>query len=305
MGRGNSLADCAIILYAIRSYSACTFNLVHPPPSRKVGIVGITGAVGEEILGVLKARGFPVDSIHAFASERSAGKIIDTGSYGNVVVEAFSLEAARKMDVVFLAVDGAFAKEWAEKLCADGGPFVIDNSSQFRYDPKVPLVIPEINAGAIKSSRLIANPNCTTAVCLMALYPLFKVPGNRQVFANPLGPLCSLTLVAYPLPRVQAFGLKRMIMSTYQAASGAGAPGMNEVKDGVKAFAAGQEDLTGTNKVFAHPLPFNLIPHIDVFQENGYTKVGSAINGSKPVFSCSIGLLLRFYGTIRYYTRRR
>lgn len=180
-------------------------------------------------------------SIHAFASERSAGKTIAT-QFGDVVVEAFSLEQSRKMDVVFLAVDGAFAKEWAEKITADGGPYVIDNSSMFRYDPRIPLVIPEINGHLIKKSRLIANPNCTTAIALMALFPLFK-----------------------------AYGLKRVIVSTYQAASGAGAPGMNELKAGIQAYAAGQE-LEGTNKVFAHPLPFNLIPHIDVFLENGYTK---------------------------------
>lgn len=205
----------------------------------KVGIVGATGAVGEEILGVLKKRGFPVDSVHAFASERSAGKTIST-EFGDVVVEAFSLEAARDMDVVFLAVDGAFAAEWAEKITADDGPYVIDNSSQFRYDPNVPLVIPEINGHLCSTSKLIANPNCTTAIALMALYPIFK-----------------------------KYGLKRMIMSTYQAASGAGAPGMNELKAGVEAYAKGEEVK---NDVFAYPLPFNLIPHIDVFQENGYTK---------------------------------
>lgn len=95
--------------------------------------MGVTGAVGEEILGVLKKRAFPVKSIHAFASERSAGKKISTGAFGDIVVEAFTLEAARQMDVVFLAVDGAFSKEWAEKIVASGGPYVIDNSSQFRY----------------------------------------------------------------------------------------------------------------------------------------------------------------------------
>eukprot|EP00614_Pseudopedinella_elastica_P005953 CAMPEP_0172596240 /NCGR_PEP_ID=MMETSP1068-20121228/16007_1 /TAXON_ID=35684 /ORGANISM="Pseudopedinella elastica, Strain CCMP716" /LENGTH=400 /DNA_ID=CAMNT_0013395185 /DNA_START=56 /DNA_END=1258 /DNA_ORIENTATION=- len=210
--------------------------------SFKVGVVGATGAVGEEIMGVLKKRGFPVSELHAFASERSAGKTLST-PFGDVESELFSLEAVRAMDVVFLAVDGDFAGEWAEKI-ADGedGPYVIDNSSFFRYNPKYPLVIPEINGHLVKKSKLIANPNCTTAVGLMALYPLFK-----------------------------KFGLKKMIMSTYQAASGAGAPGMNELKDGVAAYAAGK-DLTGTNKVFAYPLPFNLIPQIDKFQENGYTK---------------------------------
>merc|ERR1712216_353035 len=123
---------------------------------------------------------------------------------------------------------------------ADDGPYVIDNSSKFRYDPNIPLVIPEINGKLAKGSKLLANPNCTTAIALIALYPLFK-----------------------------KFGLKKMIMSTYQAASGAGAPGMNELKDGVAAYAKEEEV---ENKVFAHPLPFNVIPHIDVFQDNMYTK---------------------------------
>lgn len=205
----------------------------------KVGIVGATGAVGEEILGVLKNRNFPASSVVAFASERSAGKVIDT-AMGKLEVQKFTLEAARECDVVFLAVDGEFAGKWAEKLAADGGPFVIDNSSKFRYDSRVPLVIPEINPETIKKNRLIANPNCTTAIALMALWPLFK-----------------------------KFGIKRCIMSTYQAASGAGAPGMNELKDGVAAFSKGEKVK---NDVFVHPLPFNVIPHIDKFLDNGYTK---------------------------------
>lgn len=219
----------------------------------KVGIVGATGAVGEEIIGCLEKRGFPVASLHAFASAKSAGKTITAGTFGSVTVEEFSVDAARQMDVVFLAVDGAFAKEFAEAIAADNGPFVIDNSSEFRRNPKYPLIIPEINGHLAKTSRLIANPNCTTAIALMALYPLYK-----------------------------KYGLKRVIMSTYQASSGAGAPGMNELKEGVKTYAGAKPDggmqggypevLKGTNTVFAHPLPFNVIPHIDVFQDNGFTK---------------------------------
>jgi aspartate-semialdehyde dehydrogenase len=208
----------------------------------KVGVVGVTGAVGAEILGVLNKRGFPVSSLHAFASAKSAGKVVPAEGFGDIVVEEFTLEAARGMDVVFLAVDGDFAAAWAEKITADDGPWVIDNSSQFRYTDGVPLVVPEINGEECKKNKLIANPNCTTAIALMAIFPLFK-----------------------------EFGLKRMIMSTYQAASGAGAPGMNELEEGVKSYVAGS-DLAGTNSVFAHPLPFNVIPHIDKFQENQYTK---------------------------------
>jgi len=122
---------------------------------------------------------------------------------------------------------------------------VIDNSSAFRYEPDVCLCVPEINAEAARSSKrkVIANPNCTTAIGLMALYPLHK-----------------------------KYGLKKVIMSTYQAASGAGAEGMAELFNGVKEVVNGPEGTVAKNQIFAHPLPFNLIPHIDVFQENLYTK---------------------------------
>merc|ERR1719247_458317 len=200
----------------------------------KIGVVGVTGAVGEEIIDVLGNRGFPVAELKLFASARSAGKPMAT-PYGEKMIEEFSLEAARECDVVFLAVSGDFALEWAPKITADDGPLVIDNSSAFRYDDDVPLVVPEINAEAAKKSKskLIANPNCTTAIALMALAPLHE-----------------------------QFGIKRCIMSTYQAASGAGQPGMEELKDGCSAIATGG---TAKNEVFAHPLPFNVIPHIDKF----------------------------------------
>jgi len=114
--------------------------------------------------------------------------------------------------------------------------------SAFRYDKDIPLVIPEINGECTKTSKLIANPNCTTAIALMALWPLHKL-----------------------------FKLKSVLMSTYQAASGAGQPGMDELKEGTRAVLSGERDVA-ENKIFAHPLPFNVIPHIDKFQENGYTK---------------------------------
>merc|ERR1711871_712998 len=156
--------------------------------------------------------------------------------------EEFTLEAARECDVVFLAVSGDFALEWVPKITENDGPLVIDNSSAYRYDDEVPLVVPEINAEAARKSkkRLVANPNCTTAIALMALAPLHE-----------------------------EFGIKRCIMSTYQAASGAGAPGMNELEEGTKAMVTGGEaDVS----VFAHRLPFNVIPHIDKFLDDKYTK---------------------------------
>uniref|UniRef100_A0A7S0L8G2 aspartate-semialdehyde dehydrogenase n=1 Tax=Coccolithus braarudii TaxID=221442 RepID=A0A7S0L8G2_9EUKA len=206
-----------------------------------VGVVGVTGAVGKEIIEVLGERGVPMSEIRLFASKRSAGKTMST-TLGDKTIEEFTLEEARKCDVVFLAVSGDFAEEWAEKLSAEGGPLVIDNSSAFRYDPRVALVVPEINAEAARRSkmRLIANPNCTTAIALMSLAPLHKL-----------------------------FTIKKCIMSTYQAASGAGAPGMDELQEGVRAMSAGEKV---ENEVFAHPLPFNVIPHIDKFLDDKYTK---------------------------------
>lgn len=205
----------------------------------KVGVIGATGAVGAAMIQVLHDRKFPVGELHLFASERSAGKTLVT-PYGGKTVELFSVEAAREMDFVFLAVSGDFAKEFAPQISAEGGAIVIDNSSAFRYDDAIPLVVPEINPEAIGNSRLIANPNCTTAILAVALYPLYK-----------------------------KFGLKRVIVSTYQATSGAGAEGMEELKTETAHYLAGEKV---SNKIFAHPIPFNLIPQIDKFQENGYTK---------------------------------
>lgn len=207
--------------------------------SQKIGIVGATGAVGAEMIQVLKDRDFPIDELHLFASERSAGKKLET-PFGEIEVELFSVEAAKKMDFVFMAVSGGFSKEFAPQIATDDGAIVIDNSSAFRYDDNIPLVIPEINPDDVKKGKLIANPNCTTAILAVALYPLYK-----------------------------EFGIKRVIVSTYQATSGAGAEGMAELESESKNYLAGKEVK---NEFFAHPIPFNLIPHIDEFQENGFTR---------------------------------
>uniref|UniRef100_K3WTV9 aspartate-semialdehyde dehydrogenase n=1 Tax=Globisporangium ultimum (strain ATCC 200006 / CBS 805.95 / DAOM BR144) TaxID=431595 RepID=K3WTV9_GLOUD len=218
------------------------------PNGKTVGICGATGAVGIEIISVLAERKFPVQKLVLFASSRSAGKIVPT-PFGDVKIDLFSVEKAAKLDYVFLAVSGDFSLQFAKELAAvPNGPVVIDNSSAFRRDPEIPLVIPEINGSVLLSkegedkfvSKLIANPNCTTAIAVMALWPLH----------------CE-------------FQIKKLIVSTYQAASGAGAEGMEELREGAHEFLAGK---TAVNKVFAHPLPFNLIPHIDKFQDNGYTK---------------------------------
>lgn len=211
--------------------------------SYSVAVVGATGAVGKEIISCLNKSSLNVSKLRVFGSERSAGSKKDAGKFGEVEVELFDVEKARECDVVFLAVSGDFAKEHAKAISeGEGGSVVIDNSSAFRYDKDIPLVVPEINGECTKDSKLIANPNCTTAIGLMALWPLHKL-----------------------------FKLKSVIMSTYQAASGAGQPGMDELQEGTRAVLAGERDVA-ENKIFAHPLPFNVIPHIDKFQENGYTK---------------------------------
>lgn len=208
-----------------------------------VGIVGATGAVGKEIVGCLNKSDLAVSKLRVFGSKRSAGTTKELGKFGSVEVELFDEAKARECDVIFLAVSGDFALEHAKNISeGEDGAVVIDNSSAFRYDEDVPLCVPEINADAIQSSKLIANPNCTTAIGLMALFPLHKL-----------------------------FKLKKVIMSTYQAASGAGQEGMDELQAGTKQVLSGERDVA-ENKVFAHPLPFNVIPHIDKFMENGYTK---------------------------------
>mmetsp|Transcript_20680 Transcript_20680/g.30776 ORF Transcript_20680/g.30776 Transcript_20680/m.30776 type:complete len:393 (-) Transcript_20680:141-1319(-) len=211
-----------------------------------VGIVGATGAVGKEIIGCLEKRDFgqQTSKLRIFGSQRSAGKNIATDRFGDIEVELFDVAAARECDVIFLAVSGDFAKEHAAAISeGDDGAVVIDNSSAFRYVDGIPLVVPEINGDiCVKGTKLIANPNCTTAIGLMALWPLH-----------------------------QLFGLKRVIMSTYQAASGAGQEGMDELATETLAVLNKERDVAD-NKIFAHPLPFNVIPHIDAFQENEYTK---------------------------------
>jgi aspartate-semialdehyde dehydrogenase len=213
-------------------------NASNPAP-KKVAIVGATGAVGREMIDVLHRRNFPVGELRLLASGRSAGKVVET-PYGAITLQEYSLDLVKDCDVVLLAVSGDFAKAHAPAIAA-AGPLVIDNSSAFRYDPEIPLIVPEINAHAFQGGgRLIANPNCTTAIAVVALGPLHK-----------------------------AFGLKRVIVSTYQATSGAGAEGMAELEEQTRNVLAGQP---AQNSVFRHPIPFNLIPQIDAFQENGYTK---------------------------------
>jgi aspartate-semialdehyde dehydrogenase len=204
----------------------------------RVAVIGATGAVGAEMIKVLHDRTFPLTDLRLFASERSAGRTLET-PFGALPLEAFAVDAVAGMDIALLAVSGAFAQEVAPKLAA-AGVTVIDNSSAFRYDPAIPLIVPEINGDLAERGGIIANPNCTTAILVMALAPIAR-----------------------------AFGLERVIVSTYQAASGAGAEGMTELETGTRAYLAGH---AVPNKVFRYPLAFNLIPQIDSFEANGYSR---------------------------------
>lgn len=204
----------------------------------RIGVFGATGAVGREMTRVIFERKLPFSSLRLFASERSVGKKIET-PIGQITVENANTADYSAIDIAFYAIGGGWPAENAPKA-TDAGCHVIDNSSTFRYDDKVPLVIPEINPQAIGKSRLIANPNCTTAIAAIPLWVIYK-----------------------------NFGIKKIIISTYQATSGAGAEGMDELINETKNYLEGKE---AGHKVFQYPIPFNLIPHIDKFQDNAYTK---------------------------------
>jgi aspartate-semialdehyde dehydrogenase len=227
--------------------------LLHPPSSgKKVGVVGVTGAVGKEMLRVLQQRKWKLDTnssggggeIRTFASERSANTVVDVDGI-QYKVEAFSIDRCKDLDVIFLAVSGEFSLEYSRVL-AKLGPLVIDNSSALRYDDDIVLVVPEVNGERdlpqlLPGARIVANPNCTTAIAVMALAPLHE-----------------------------RFHIKRLIVSTYQAASGAGVQGMEELDLQMKQYARGEE--IQKPKTFPQQLALNLFPHIDKFMENGYTK---------------------------------
>lgn len=207
--------------------------------SYRVGIVGATGAVGQELIDLLHKREFPLQELVLLASARSAGKTITYGDKTWTVIEA-TPEAFKGLDYVIFSAGGSTSKA----LCAEAvkaGAVAIDNSSVFRMDETVPLVVPEINGHELdRHNGIIANPNCSTAIALMALHPLHK-----------------------------AFGLKRYFASTYQAVSGAGAAAMAELESQLHAWAQGQPMKIES---FPHQIAFNVIPQVDVFLEDGYTK---------------------------------
>ena len=207
--------------------------------SQHVAIAGATGAVGTEFLKLLEARNFPMKSLRLLASSRSAGsKLKFRGE--NLEVEELTPKSFKGIDIAFFSAGGSRSKEFAPHA-VDSGAVVIDNSSAFRMDEKVPLVVPEINPKqAFEHQGLIANPNCSTIQMVVALNPIHR-----------------------------AANIKRVVVSTYQAVSGAGASAMEELKQQLRAWA---NDEPMKQEVFPTQIAFNLFPHIDVFQDNGYTK---------------------------------
>jgi len=206
-----------------------------------VAVVGATGAVGETLLSILAERGLPLGKVHALASARSAG---NTVAFGNreLVVEDLAEFDFSQVDIGLFSPGASVSKEYAPKAAA-AGCVVIDNTSQFRYDPEIPLVVPEVNPEAVagyKKHGIIANPNCSTIQMLVALKPLHD-----------------------------AVGVERVNVATYQAVSGTG-------KDAIEELAHQTANLLNGRpvecKVYPKQIAFNVLPHIDVFQDNGYTK---------------------------------
>jgi aspartate-semialdehyde dehydrogenase len=206
-----------------------------------VAVAGATGAVGEVMLQVLEERKFPVRRIKLLASERSVGKALKFNGE-EITVEELATGSFQGVDIALFSAGASRSKAFAPAAWKSGA-VVVDNSSAFRMEPDIPLVVPEINSHAIAqytNRGIIANPNCTTIVTLMALAPLHR-------FSR----------------------IKRVVASSYQAVSGAGAKALEELKLQVRAWAA---DKPLPVEAFPYQIAFNVLPHIDAFQENGYTK---------------------------------
>jgi aspartate semialdehyde dehydrogenase (EC 1.2.1.11) len=207
--------------------------------SYNVAILGATGAVGQTMIKVLEERNFPVNEIKFLASERSAGKEVEY--YGmKYKVEAVCEEAFENVDIALFSAGSERSKKWAP-IAVSKGAVVIDNSSAFRMDPDVPLVVPEVNPEDVKWHKgIIANPNCSTIQMVVALYPIHKVKK-----------------------------IKRIIVATYQAVSGAGATAIEDLELETKAVMEGKYFYP---RALPHHIAFNVIPRIDNFEPNGYTK---------------------------------
>jgi aspartate-semialdehyde dehydrogenase len=206
----------------------------------KIAVVGATGNVGREMLSILAERAFPADEVVALASRRSQGSEV---SYGDKTLKTKTLDTYdfSDVDLCLMSAGGEVSKEWSPKIAAQGA-VVIDNSSAWRYDADVPLVVPEVNAEALRDIKkgIVANPNCSTAQLVVALKPLHDHAT-----------------------------ITRVVVATYQSVSGAGKDGMDELDRQTKALYSLQDVQ---EKKFPKRIAFNLIPHIDVFMEDGYTK---------------------------------
>ena len=226
-----------------------------------VAIAGATGAVGGAMLDVLKRRDFPINELRLLASERSVGKKI-TFKGQELEVQLLSKDAFEGIDIALFSAGATRSLDFAPAAAA-AGAVVIDNSSAYRMDPEIPLVVPEVNPHAIAQYRkhgIIANPNCSTIQMLVALKPI-----------------------------LDKVGIKRLVISTYQAVSGTGAKAIEELDQQVKAYADAKAMKAS---VYPHQIAFNCLPHIDSFLENGYTKEEmKMVNETRKIFEDdSIGI---------------
>lgn len=203
----------------------------------RIAILGATGAVGTELLALLEERDFPLAELRLLSSPRSVGKSLSFKGQA-IAVEAVTADSFQGIDIVLASAGGGTSKQWAD-IAVAAGAVVIDNSSAFRMDPQVPLVVPEVNPEAAKGHQgIIANPNCTTILMTVALWPLHQVSPIRRIVA-----------------------------ATYQSASGAGARAMEELKVQSQAVLNGEEPKP---EILPHPIAFNLFPHNSPLNENGY-----------------------------------
>src|SRR5207248_3954402 len=217
-----------------------------------MAVVGATGAAGTELLRVLERRSFPVASLRPIGSARSVGKSVQFCG-DSIAIEKLARASFEKIDIAFFSAGGDVSRSYVPIAC-QADAIAIDKSSAFRMDPHVPLVIPEINAEDVRQNRgVIANPNCTTTVMLMALYPLHR-----------------------------AFGVHRVFATSFQAVSGSGVRGVEELSRQIRQSTQAEElsrpgstppgTAAAEDAVYPHPIAFNLLPHVDSFLESGYTK---------------------------------
>ena len=237
---------------------------------KHVAIAGATGAVGVEMIKTLERRNFPVASLKLLASARSVGRRMKFRGE-EIAVEELTESSFKGVDIALFSAGAGVSKQF-RKAVTESGAVMVDNSSAFRLDDDVPLVVPEVNPEDVKWHHgVIANPNCTTIIMLVAVAPLHR-----------------------------AFGVRRIVASTYQSASGAGAKGMLELLSQTRALLSAAADMdelaehyrdvlarTDPPKAFSDPIAFNVFPHIDVFQPNGYTKEEmKMVNESRKMLHC-------------------